>query len=132
MYNEKQIIKNKETMKQRGLQMFFENKRDIENLFKEDLEIRIEILLGLVPEGVKEYMNEFLLTPEWIQALYENSVKGNFNLDKIRELGDYGFKSNDDAITKLNLLKEAWKEVIEINISDRGYIEVIFKMVLKK
>ncbi len=116
--------------KQRGLQMFFKNKENIEQMLKEDLEMRIEIMLDLVPDGVKEYMNQYLLTSEWLQALYNNSVRGDFNLDKIKELSDYGFKSNADAIRKLTLLKEAWKDVMEIKIADRGYIEVKFKMIL--
>ena len=116
--------------KQRGLQNYFENKDHIEQMFLEDLEMRIEIMLDLVPEGAKEYMSQYLLTPEWLQTLYNNSVKGDFNLDKIQCLSDYGFKSNADAIRKLNLLKEAWQEMIQITIAERGYIEVKFKMIL--
>jgi hypothetical protein len=87
-------------------------------------------MLDLVPEGAKQYMNEYLLTPEWLETLYNNSVNGSFNLDKIKELSDYGFKSNADAIRKLTLLKQEWKDVMDIKIADRGYIEVKFKMIL--
>ncbi|MEI8252413.1 MAG: hypothetical protein WCG25_01350 [bacterium] len=110
--------------------MFFENKLSIEQVFREDLEMRIEILLDIVPVGMETFINKDFLTPEWMQSLYENSLKGNCNLHKIEIFNDYGFTDKADAIEKFILLKEAWKDVIEIDISYKGDVEIKFKMAL--
>jgi len=114
-----------------NLQEFFESRAMIEKMLDDTLDQKLKVLLALVPQELETYFKESVFDAKWLKQLYSNTLMYSSNSDKIKEPGSYGFKSKTDVVRKLKLLKEAWKDIIEVKIDDSDwYVEVRFKMIL--
>ena len=117
-----------------NLQEYFEAKNIIEKMLEDTLAQKLKDLLAIVPKELNTYFSESIFDANWLKHLYSNTITGSNNSDKIKDPQIYGFKnSKADVVRKMNLLKEAWKGIVDVDIDSKSwYVEVRFRMVLKK
>jgi hypothetical protein len=90
-------------------------------------------VLDLIPSELKKYRNERFYnleaTTEFLQVLYDHIDSGWWARDRFKVPEDYGFKNKSDAYKKMQLLRKAWQNIIDIKLdkSDR-YLEVHYKL----
>ncbi|MFZ2151387.1 MAG: hypothetical protein WAZ12_01140 [Candidatus Absconditicoccaceae bacterium] len=115
-----------------NLQEFFESRAMIEKMLDDTLEQKLKVLLALVPKELETYFQESSFDAKWLKDMYSNTLMNSCNNDKIKEPESYGFKkSKADVVRKMKLLKEAWKDIIDVDIDNRSwYVEVRFKLIL--
>lgn len=110
---------------------FFLLKQEQENQFAVELKIKAKQLYNLIPHVIRGYTDEVMFyMDKWLLDLYSNTKKGSCNSDKIKNLSDYEFISEEDAKSKLALLQVAWKDEVDVKIiEDTNYIKVEFRMI---
>lgn len=109
---------------------FFTRKKKIEEDLAKELLEKHQELIKMIPPDANEYIiNSSILADDWLTFLYSNTRSGSSNSDKIKDLNEYGFSSKADAIRKLKLLKEAWKDEVEVKICTKDwYVRVDFRL----
>lgn len=65
---------------------------------------------------------------DWIRIVCDETQKGLHVEKKFRrnELGDYGFESLEDAFNKLQLLKKAWKGLVDVEVEKAEDMVLIY------
>ena len=122
------------------LHTFFTRREEVYDECRNELVQIVNHLLWLIPEELSTFKEEVFYSPElairFFEDLFKNSTNWTWNLDKIKNLSEYGFEDNGDAIEKLTLLSEAWKDLIDIEIIppaewEDWYITVHYKLIKK-
>lgn len=110
---------------------FFQERKQQEEEMEKKLKEISDQLFNLIPDELATYKNESSFSETWLLALYQNTVAGSCNSDKIKEPSDYGFTDKDDAFQKLQLLKTAWQDHVEVTINDEEwYVKVEFRLII--
>jgi hypothetical protein len=95
-------------------------------------------LLSLVPPELEDFACEKFDNTynmkEFVRQLLYLEGEGLCYLSKIKNSKEYGFKDNEDAISKLNDLKKAWADIIYVKIippkeDEDNYIKVYYNLI---
>ena len=116
------------------LKSFFEKRALIEQELDKELQTHIDKLLASAPNSVKHFLHRSMQpTPtQWFGYLYTNTWDGNFNSSKVKDPVEDGFFNMSDAKLQLESLKEAWQDVIFVEIIDGSYLTVQFRLCLSE
>jgi len=116
--------------KKSKLQELLDKRAQEEKQFKEDLQTVSQELMDLAPEGSKTYVFVLFATHEnFLQNIYTNTY---FNKVSGKDLEKYRWGNLDIAYSNLILLKEAWKDIVTLEIKISSTIEIRSRLVLVK
>jgi len=81
-----------------------------------------EKLISLVPPELEKFKESELLcrSPQKIEQIAYWTQMGHPLSEKVDDLDNCGFESEDDAVEKLQLLKKAWENYIDITVIPPG------------
>jgi hypothetical protein len=119
-----------ETLKPETLPAHFKKRRDALKTLDKELEKLGQKLIALVPEELKAFKDEALWDIKaFLVTLENNSRQGSCNDIKFKQPSDYGFRGKKDVIKKMELLKEAWEGIVDVEINTRDwYVQVRFRL----
>jgi len=119
------------------LYTFLAEREKVFDAYRAELAKIVADLLALVPDELNDFKEAVFpsieLAIDFFENLYSNSKRWIWNTGKLKNLWEYGFEDDEEAVRKLVLLKEAWNDWIDVNVispleSGDSYVKIEYKL----